>query len=50
MARSDDGAQSRRNAALEAKGGSKGLPGGGTQFYIPNLTVAQISAHAFRPL
>ena len=50
MARIDAGAQSRRNAALEGKGSTKNLPGGGTQFYIPNLTVAQISAHAFRPL
>jgi hypothetical protein len=50
MARIDAGAQSRRNNALEAKGGSQNLPGGGTQFYIPNLTVAQISGHAFRPL
>ena len=50
MARIDAGAQSRRNAALEGKGGTKNLPGGSTQFYIPNLTVAQISAHAVRPL
>ena len=50
MARIDAGQQSKRNSALEARGAGKGLPGGGTQFYIPNLTVASISAHAFRPL
>ena len=50
MSRIDDKAASRRNAAVEAKGGSKNLPGGGTQFYIPNLKVAHISSHAFRPL
>lgn len=50
MSRIDDKAASRRNAAVEAKGGSKNLPGGGTQFYIPSLKVAYISSHAFRPL
>ena len=50
MSRIDPGTQSRRNEALESKGGGNRLPGGGTQFYIPNLTVAHISAHAFRPL
>ncbi len=50
MARSDPDAKSRRNTALEKKGGSKGLPGGGTQFYIPNLTVGAITNPSFRPL
>jgi hypothetical protein len=50
MARIDPGAKSKRNKALEAAGGSKNLPGGGTQFYIPNLKVGHIGAHAFRPL
>lgn len=50
MSRIDDGAQSKRNSAIEAKGGSKNLPGGGTQFYIPNLKVGHISSHSFKPL
>lgn len=50
MSRADEGAQSRRNAAVEAKGGSKNLPGGGTQFYIPNLKVGHIGSHSFKPL
>ncbi len=50
MNRIDEGAQSKRNSAIEASGGSKKLPGGGTQFYIPNLKVAHISSHKFRPL
>jgi len=50
MSRIDDAAKSRRDASIEAKGGSKNLPGGGTQFYIPNLKVAHISAHSFKPL
>lgn len=35
-----------RNAtvAVEARGAGKSLPGGGTQFYIPNLKVAHIKA------
>jgi len=50
MSRIDAGEQSRRNAAIEAKGGSRNLPGGGTQFYIPNLKVAHIERHSFKPL
>jgi hypothetical protein len=50
MGRVDPGQQSKRDAAVEAKGGSKNLPGGGTQFYIPNLTVGHISKHSFKPL
>lgn len=50
MSRADAGAQSKRNNAIEARGGSKNLPGGGTQFYIPNLKVGHIGAHSFKPL
>ena len=52
MSRIDAGEQSRRNAAIEAKGGSRNLPGGGTQFYIPNLKVAHIdnAKTSFKPL
>lgn len=50
MSRIDAGAQSRRDAAVEAKGGSKNLPGGGTQFYIPALKVGHIGSHSFTPL
>lgn len=50
MGRVDPGTQSKRDAAVEAKGGSKNLPGGGTQFYIPNLKVAHIKGHSFRPI
>jgi hypothetical protein len=42
MARLDPGTESRRNTALEGKGRSKNLPGGATQFYIPNMTVGDI--------
>ncbi len=44
------GQASRRNTAKEGKGGKGGLPGGGTQFYIPNLTVGDIVNPSFRPL
>lgn len=50
MGRIDAGAQSKRNKALESVGGSKNLPGGGTQFYIPNLKVGHLSTHSFKPL
>ena len=50
MARADAGSQSQRNTAREGKGSSGGLPGGGTQFYIPNLTVGDIVNPSFRPL
>ena len=52
MARLDAGQASRRVAAApaggggfkaEARGATKNLPGGGTQFYIPNLTTAQVA-------
>ena len=47
MARIDDKATSSRNAALEKRGGSSRLPGGATQFYIPNLTFSHFATHAF---
>lgn len=47
MARMDAGAKSMRNAGIEKRGGSRGLPGGGTQFYIPNLTVGMVAKHQF---
>ena len=51
MSRIDEGQPSKRDPAKEAKGGSANLPGGGTQFYIPNLTVAHIEpTYSFKPL
>ena len=50
MSRLDAGMQSRRNAALEKRGCGNGLPGGGTQFYIPNLQVGHLQSHSFTPL
>lgn len=50
MSRIDSGEQSRRDNAVEAKGGTKNLPGGGTQFYIPALKVGHIRSHSFTPL
>lgn len=50
MSRIDADQASKRNSAVEKKGGSKNLPGGGTQFYIPNMKVAHISTHSFKPL
>jgi hypothetical protein len=43
MARIDAGQASKRNAGIEAKGSTKNLPGGGTQFYIPNLTTDDVT-------
>lgn len=42
MPRIDEGGTSKRTAT-EGRGQTKNLPGGGTQFYIPNLTLDQIS-------
>jgi hypothetical protein len=42
MSRIDAGAASKVGAG-EGKGGSKNLPGGATQFYIPNLTADHVS-------
>jgi hypothetical protein len=39
---------SKRDAAIEKKGGSMGLPGGGTQFYIPNLTLGMLASYSIR--
>lgn len=50
MERVGDKEKSKRDKALEASGASKGLPGGGTQFYIPNLKIAHIGRYEFRPL
>ncbi|PML16963.1 hypothetical protein BCT76_04405 [Vibrio tasmaniensis] len=47
MDRIDAGSQSKRNTALEMRGNSQGLPGGATQFYIPNLTVGHFMSHKF---
>ncbi len=52
MARIDAGAASKRVTAppdgskfkAEARGGTKNLPGGGTQFYIPNLKPSDVSS------
>jgi hypothetical protein len=41
---------SMRNESVEAKGGSAKLPGGGTQFYIPDLKYAQVRKHQLKPL
>jgi len=42
MTRLDAGQASKRNAQVEARGSTKNLPGGGTQFYIPNLTTDDV--------
>lgn len=44
------GAGSMRDSKVEAKGTSKGLPGGGTQFYVPNLTYAQVASYTIKAL
>jgi hypothetical protein len=43
MSRIDAGQASKRDANIEAKGSTKNLPGGGTQFYIPNLTTDDVT-------
>ena len=51
MNRIDAGEQSKRDADKEAKGSSANLPGGGTQFYIPNLKVVHIKeTYSIKPL
>ncbi len=50
MSRIDEGSKSFRDGAVEGRGRSKKLPGGGTQFYIPNLKVGHIRSHAFKPI
>lgn len=48
MARSGGG-QSQRDELAEKSGGGKKLPGGGTQFYIPNLKYAHVKRHSLKP-
>ena len=43
MARIDSGQASKRDSNIEAKGSTKNLPGGGTQFYIPHLTTNDVT-------
>jgi hypothetical protein len=43
MARIDVVQASKRDANIEAKGSTKNLPGGGTQFYIPHLTTNDVT-------
>jgi hypothetical protein len=44
MSRIDTGQASKRDANIEAKGSTENLPGGGgTQFYIPNLTADDVT-------
>jgi hypothetical protein len=40
---------SMRNKEAEGSG-KTGLPGGGTQFYIPNLTYSAIASHSIKPV
>lgn len=48
MSRSSGG-PSKRDVAVEASGSTK-LPGGGTQFYIPNLTFGHVATYTIKPL
>jgi len=48
MARSSGG-RSKRDTSIEKAGTSKGLPGGGTQFYIPNLTLGLLGPYTIKP-
>lgn len=50
MPRIDNGAPSLRRIELENKGKGGNLPGGSTQFYIPNFKFGHISKHDFSPL
>ncbi|MFK0573538.1 hypothetical protein [Endozoicomonas sp.] len=50
MSRIDSGATSKRDSKVESKGRSKNLPGGGTQFYIPNLKLGSIRIYKFDPI
>ena len=43
------GGTSRRDPTKEAAGPYKGLPGGGTQFYIPNLTLGMLDSWTIKP-
>lgn len=50
MSRIDHATNSLRNIKLEKKGRGTMLPGGATQFYIPNLNFGCISTHKFSHL
>jgi hypothetical protein len=43
MARIDSPQASKRDPNIEAKGSTENLPGGGTQFYIPNLKASDVT-------
>jgi hypothetical protein len=43
------GGVSKRDPKVEAAGPYKGLPGGGTQFYIPNLTLGMLKSYSIKP-
>ncbi|MBX7103703.1 MAG: hypothetical protein K1X57_06455 [Gemmataceae bacterium] len=44
------GPGSKRDSAREGSSGCKNLPGGGTQFYIPNLKFFHVASFSFREL
>jgi hypothetical protein len=48
MSRSSGGT-SKRNAGIEASNSSK-LPGGGTQFYIPNMTFSHVNSPTIKKI
>ena len=43
MCRIDEVMASKRDPNIEAKGSTENLPGGGSQFYIPNLTTGYVT-------
>jgi hypothetical protein len=43
MARIDSLQASKRDSNIEAKGSTKNLPGGGTQFYIPHFKTNDVT-------
>ena len=43
------GGKSKRNDTVEKAGSSRGLPGGATQFYIPNLTLGLLGPYTIKP-
>ena len=47
MLRSGGGA-SKRDKIIEKAGSSRGLPGGATQFYIPNLTLGMVASYTIK--
>ena len=50
MCRIDEGEASKRDPNIEAAGNTKNLPGGGSQFYIPNLTKGYVTLISAEPL